>query len=143
MSDLGNLSYFLGMDFLYNEGGIIVHQIMHATDLLKRFNMLNCNATVTPAESGQKLEEDNDEEKVDATLYKQMIGSLRYLCNGRPDINFFVGVLRNFIHYPRKSHLLARKRVLRYIKENLRHGVFFSYGRKRNKEEVIGFSDSN
>ncbi|KAI5399766.1 hypothetical protein KIW84_064918 [Lathyrus oleraceus] len=38
--------------------------------------MLNCNVVVTPVESGQEMEEDNNEERVDATLYKKMIGSL-------------------------------------------------------------------
>lgn len=61
MSDLGNLSYFLGMEFLYKEGGIILHQAKYASELLKRFNMLNYNAILTPIESGHKLEEDNDE----------------------------------------------------------------------------------
>lgn len=70
---MGNLSYFFGMEFLYKEGGKILHQTKYATDLLKRFNMLNCNDVVTSIELGQKLEEDNDEEWVDATLYKQMI----------------------------------------------------------------------
>ncbi|XP_050914873.1 secreted RxLR effector protein 161-like [Lathyrus oleraceus] len=105
--------------------------------------MLNCNAVVTSVESGQKLEEDNDEERVYITMYKQMIGSLRYICNSRPDINFIVGLLSKFMHNPRKSHMLAGKRVLIYIKGTLRYCVFFSYGIKRSKEYVIVFSDSN
>lgn len=52
MSDMGNLSYFLGMEFLYKEVGIILHQTKYVIDLLKRFNMLNCDDVVTPIESG-------------------------------------------------------------------------------------------
>lgn len=104
------------MEFLYKEGGIILHQTKYATYLLKRFNMLNCNIVVTPIESGLKLKEDNDEEMIDASLYKQIIGSLSYLCNNQLDTNFVVGVLSRFMHDPRKSHLLTGKRVLRYIK---------------------------
>lgn len=55
-----------------------MHQTHYASDLLKRFNMLNYNVVMTPIESGQKLEEDNDEEMVYATMYKKVIGSLRY-----------------------------------------------------------------
>ncbi|XP_050890023.1 uncharacterized mitochondrial protein AtMg00810-like [Lathyrus oleraceus] len=143
MLDLDNLSYFLGMDFLYKEGGIILHQTKYATNLLKRFNMLNYNVVVTPVESGQKLKEDNDEESVEVVMYNQMIESLRYLCNSRPYINYVVRGLHIFMHDPRNSHMLYTKKVLRSIKGTLRHIVFFSYGRKRSKEEVIGFSDSD
>src|SRR4051812_44048573 len=116
---------------------MILHQASgkYATHFLNIFNMLNCNTIVTPVESGLKLEGYEDEEKVDATLYKQMIESLRYLCNSLSDINFTVGVLSKFMHDPRKSHLLVEKRVLRYIKGTSRYGVFFSYGRKGSKEE--------
>lgn len=120
-----------------------MHQAKYATDLLKRFNMRNCNVVVTPIKSDQMLDEDNDEERVDVTLYKQMIRSLRYICNSRPNINSVVGVFSRFMHDPRKSHMLDGKGVLRYIKGTLRHGVLFSYGRKRSQEEVIGFSDSD
>lgn len=47
------------------------------------------------------------------------------------------------MHDPRKSHLLAGKKVLRYIKGTWRYGVFFSYGKKGSKEEVMRFSDSD
>lgn len=70
MSDLGNLSYFLGMEFLYKKYGIILDQAKYATNLLKISHMMNCDDVVTPVESGQKLEEGNDEEMVYTTLYK-------------------------------------------------------------------------
>ncbi|MCI50704.1 retrovirus-related Pol polyprotein from transposon TNT 1-94, partial [Trifolium medium] len=42
-------------------------------------------------EVNSKLELDDSGETVDATLYKQMVDSLRYLCNSRPDLAFAVG----------------------------------------------------
>ena len=54
-----------------------------------------------------------------------MVGSLRYLCNNRPNISFSIGVLSKFIHQPRKKHVLATKRVLRYIKGTLDFGILF------------------
>lgn len=42
--------------------------------------MKDCNPTIIPAEVNMKLR--GDEEKlVDRTMYKQMVSSLRYLCN--------------------------------------------------------------
>lgn len=52
-----------GLEFIYKEDGIMLHKTKYATDLLKRFNMLNYNDVVTPVESSQKLEVDNDEER--------------------------------------------------------------------------------
>ena len=86
MSDLGNLSYFLGMEFKDIEEGVFLHQTKYAQDILRRFNMSNCKATVTPLETGANLKKESNDEFVSSTLYKQIIGSLRYLCNTRPDI---------------------------------------------------------
>ncbi|MCI51878.1 copia protein, partial [Trifolium medium] len=49
---------------------------------------------------------------VDPTMFKQMIGALRYLCNSRPDIYYAVGVISRFMNAPKKSRLIAAKRVL-------------------------------
>ena len=78
MSDLGDLSYFLGIEFAYTSRGILLHQKRYALEILKRFRMDNCNAATTPVEANLKPEVNNKEKEVDATLYKQMIGCLRF-----------------------------------------------------------------
>jgi len=60
-----------------------------------------------------------EEELVDPTLFKQIVGSLRYLCNSSPDIAYVVGIISRFMSEPRVSHLLEVKRVMRYIKGTL------------------------
>jgi len=55
MSDRGNLSYFLGMEFTSTSKGIFLHQKNYVEDGLKNFDMLNCNAAMTPIEVGAKL----------------------------------------------------------------------------------------
>jgi hypothetical protein len=55
--------------------------------------MLECKAVNTPMETNLKLLVDTSSELVDATLYKQIIGSLMYLTNTRPDICFVVNTL--------------------------------------------------
>jgi hypothetical protein len=86
MTDMGNMIYFLGMEILYSEEGIILHQMKYEFELLKRFKLENCKVVVTPSETNHKLDSDSDGEDVDATTFKQLVGSLRYLCNTRPDI---------------------------------------------------------
>ena len=73
MSDFGNLSYFLGMEFKDIEEGVFLHQTKYAQDILKRFNMRNCKAVVTPLETGSKLKKESNDEFVSSILYKQII----------------------------------------------------------------------
>lgn len=42
MSDLGNMVYFLGMEIIHYDRGIIVHQLKYELELLKIFEMMNC-----------------------------------------------------------------------------------------------------
>jgi hypothetical protein len=115
MSDLGELSYFLGMQFKYTAAGVIMYKQKYTKDILKRFNMGSCHPVTTPSEVNIKLRRD-DEGDVDASLFKQLVGSLRFLCNSRPDNSFGVGHISKFMSALKKSHLAAAKRILRYCK---------------------------
>lgn len=55
MTDLGILNYFLGLEFVYTNKGIILHQRRYVLEVLKRFNMDRCNEVVTPVETNVKL----------------------------------------------------------------------------------------
>jgi len=48
MSDLGNLTYFLGVEFEMNAQGVVIHQRKYALDILKIFKMLNCKSNSIP-----------------------------------------------------------------------------------------------
>ena len=62
-------------------------------EILKRFKMMDCKSMTTPMESKLKLLSDDSSESVDATMYRQMIGSLMYLTNTILDIFFAVKTL--------------------------------------------------
>lgn len=53
--------------------------------------MLQCNPAETPAETGLVMGKDESEDAVDPTYFKQIVGSLWYLCNSIPDLAFSVG----------------------------------------------------
>ena len=72
-----------------------------------------------PMTTDLKLFGDTTSEIVDATLYRQMIGSLMYLTNTRPDICFAVNTLSQYMVEPRHVHLIAAKHVLRCLKGTL------------------------
>jgi len=74
---MGKLSYFLGLQFHQTSLGIILHQQKYMREILKRFNMLGCNPAVTPIEVNAKLEKNMEEEPLDSTLFKKVVGSLR------------------------------------------------------------------
>jgi hypothetical protein len=143
MSDLGRLNYFLGLEFLYGSNGIVLHQRKYIADVLKRFHMESCNEADTPMEANLKLSKDENEQAVDATLFKQVVGSLRFICNTRPDINYAVGSVSRFMSNPKASHMIAAKRILRYLKGTQDFGLAFLKSNMESEFELEGFSDSD
>jgi hypothetical protein len=77
----------------------------------------------TPMEAKLKLLVDTSSELIDAALYRQIIGSLMYLMNTKPDICFVVNTLSQFLVEPRCVHLVAAKHVMRYIKGTIDYGL--------------------
>lgn len=57
----------------------MLHQRRYAREILKRFEMEKCSATSTLVETRLQLTKDLDEDDVDPTQYKRLIGSLRYI----------------------------------------------------------------
>jgi len=111
--------------------------------VLKRFRMENSNPAVTPTEAGLKLESAPDEESVNATDHRRMVGSLRYLCNSRPNFSFSVGLISRHIQDPKESHMCAAKRILRYLQGTMGSGILFPHGKADSELELVGYSDSD
>jgi len=59
-------------------------------------------------------------------VYRSMIGGLLYLTASRPDIMFSVCLCARFQSKPKESHLLAVKRILRYLKGTVDLGIWYS-----------------
>ena len=78
--------------------------------------MAECKSCVTPIEERLKLTKARTTEKVDATLYRSIVGGLYYLVHTRPDIAFAVGYINRFMEDPRDDHWATVKWLLRYIK---------------------------
>ncbi|XP_045810869.1 secreted RxLR effector protein 161-like [Trifolium pratense] len=76
-------------------------------------------------------------------MFRQIVGSLRYVCNSRPDICYAVSVISRFMHDPRKPHMIAAKRILRYLKGTLELGLLFPIGTSSAGSTLIGYSDSD
>jgi len=76
--------------------------------------------------SNLKLLYDTSSGTVNVTLYRQIIGSLMYLTNTRPDICFVVNTLSQFMVEPRHIHLVAAKHVMKYLKGTLDYGLRYA-----------------
>ncbi|GKE42324.1 gag/pol polyprotein, partial [Tanacetum coccineum] len=55
--------------------------------------------------------------------YRQVVGSLQYVTLSRPDINFVVNKVCQYMHAPTENHWSAVKRILRYIHHTVEHGM--------------------
>ncbi|KAG6510578.1 hypothetical protein ZIOFF_028603 [Zingiber officinale] len=125
MSDLGMMHYFLGMEVVQSTKGIFISQKKYVQEILDRFQMKDCNPVSTPTEFGLKLNKDHEGKKVDSTIYKQIVGSLMYLTATRPDIMYSVSLISRYMENPTEIHLLAAKRILRYLQGTKDFGLFY------------------
>ncbi|KAG8486725.1 hypothetical protein CXB51_020277 [Gossypium anomalum] len=116
MTDLGLMTYFLGMEVSQKQGGIFLKHKSFTLKVLTKFSMLNCKPTPTPTAAGLKLSSQEGHEEGCETTYRSLIGCLLYLTGTRPDIMFAVSLLSRFMHCCNVQHFQAAKRVLRYIK---------------------------
>jgi hypothetical protein len=93
MKDLGMIHYFLGLEVWQRSDGIFLNQGKYVVEILKRFEMLDRKGMVTSMVSNLKLLPDTTSKIVDSTLYRQIVGSLMYLTNTRPNTCFSVNTL--------------------------------------------------
>jgi hypothetical protein len=126
MKDLGLMHYFLGLEVWQSPEKIFLNQGKYAVEIMKRFNMLECKSMYTPMETKLKLLVDTSSELVNATLYRQIIGSFMYLTNTRPYICFVVNTLSQYLVEPRRVHLVAAKHVMRYLQGTLDCGLNYN-----------------
>ncbi|KAG6437014.1 hypothetical protein SASPL_101921 [Salvia splendens] len=86
MADFGIMKYFLGIQVKQSGGEILTSQEKYIEVLLKKFHLDNCNPVFSPMATSDKLQNDVGSEKIDAQLFRNLVGSLIYLTNTRPDI---------------------------------------------------------
>ena len=72
--------------------------------LLEQSGMAECKPCMTPMEERLKLTMASNAAKMDATLYRSIVGGLHYLVHMRPDIAFIVGYVSRFMEDPREDH---------------------------------------
>ena len=142
MIDQGEIHYILGMSIKRDRRSrtLTINQSNYLEKDLRRFRMQDCKAAPTPLESGRKLS--SSDMTFDVQTYQQAIGCLTYTSTARrPDIAAAVGVLSQYMSRPSKDHWMGVKRVLRYLKGALHHGLKFSV--QEQKPMLFGYSDAD
>ena len=93
-----------------------------------------------PLSSSTKLRLDSFGIEVNPTLYRSIIRSLLYLTASRPDIAFSMGICACYQVAPKKSHLIAVKRIIRYINGTPEYGLWYS---KDSNDCLASYSDAD
>ncbi|GJX21801.1 ribonuclease H-like domain-containing protein [Tanacetum coccineum] len=122
MTDLSSLNYFLGISVTRDSIGMFLSQRKYLVEIIERVHMANCNPSRTPVDTEYKLGDDGDLVP-NPTLYQSLGGSLQYLTFTRPDISYAVHQVCLYMHDPREPHFSALKRILRYVRGTLDHGL--------------------
>ncbi|KAI3743509.1 hypothetical protein L1987_61219 [Smallanthus sonchifolius] len=140
MSNMGELLFFLGQQVSQREDGIYLHQTKYVQDILSKYKMNDNSTYGTPIQVNHGLHPDKDGKDVDSRLYRGMIGSLMYLTASRPDIMFAVCLCSRFQSQPKESHMIAVKRIFRYLKGKPRLGLWYS---KQQSFDFKAYTDSD
>ncbi|WVZ58211.1 hypothetical protein U9M48_008499 [Paspalum notatum var. saurae] len=128
MSMMGELKFFLGFQIKQLKEGTFLCQTKYTQDMLKKFGMENAKPTKTPMGTNKHLDLNEQE------------GSLLYLCASRPNIMLSVCMCERFQANPKECHLMAVKRILRYLVQTQNLGLWYPKG---STFDLLGYSDSD
>ncbi|GKE62216.1 uncharacterized mitochondrial protein-like protein, partial [Tanacetum coccineum] len=126
MSMMGKMSFFLGLQISQSPRGIFINQSKYASEIVKKYGMLTSDSVDIPMVEKSKLNEDLQETLINATLYRDMTGSLMYLTSHRPDLIYAVCLCARYQAKPTEKHLNAVKRIFRYLKGTINMGIWYS-----------------
>ena len=126
MKDLGPLNYFLGLEVSSSVDGYYLTQVKYTSDLISRATITDRKIVDTPIEYNYCLNSHDGESLSDATLYRQLVGSLIYLIVTHPDISYTVHVVSQLMATPRSPHYAIILMILRYLKGTIFDDFHFS-----------------
>jgi hypothetical protein len=140
MSMMGELKFFLGFQIKQLKNGIFLCQTKYTNNMLKKFDMANAKPIKTSMAVNGHLDLNEDGKPVDQKVYRSMIRSLLYLYASRPDIMLSVCMCAIFEANPKECHLVAIKRIFRYLVHTPNLGLWYPKG---STFDLFGYSDSD
>nr|GEX13445.1 hypothetical protein [Tanacetum cinerariifolium] len=139
MSMMGELKFFLGIQFQQSLHGIFINQAKYAHEILNKHGMTSCDSIGTQMAT-KHLDADLSGTLVDQTKYRIMVGALMYLTASRPNIVHATCYCARYQAKPTEKHLTAVKRIFQYLKNTINIGIWYP---SDTGFELTAFSDSN
>eukprot|EP00253_Pinus_taeda_P033096 PITA_33096 len=137
-------SYFTRLGFTKGEADANLYHIMvegkYANEIFRRFHMEKCKPMQTPLAGNWRKEAATSGEVVAATVYRQLVGSLMYLVNTRPDLCSAVNQLSQAMVQPTKLFWKVAKHVQRYLRCTSQYGLWYS---RKEGVKLQGFTDAD
>jgi hypothetical protein len=140
ISMMGELQFFLRLQIKQSKEGTFVHPAKYTKDIVRKFKMEDSKDMATLMSTTTALDAEEEAEHVDQKEYRSMIGSLLYLTETRPDIQFSVCLCAHFQASSRTSHRQAVKRIFRFLRHTPNFGLWYSTS---SSLALHGFSDAD
>nr|GEX86654.1 retrotransposon protein, putative, unclassified [Tanacetum cinerariifolium] len=109
ISDMGELTFFLGLQVKQLPDGIFISQDKYVKNMLKKFDMESVRTATTPYEVPKHKSKDDPDDSVNVYLFRSMIASLMYLTASMPDIMFAVSACSR--HQCKKQTIVATSSI--------------------------------
>lgn len=132
MSMLGELSFFFGFQITQTDKGIFIHQTKYLKEMLKKFQMEDCNPTDSPMVIGCKLSKNDESPLTNQTRYRSVIGSLLYLTTSSPDMMHVVCMVARFQVAPKETHVKAITMIFEYLQHTKDYELWYPKGKDFN-----------
>lgn len=101
--------------------------------------MLGSKPCSTPVIADVKMSKHDGLLLDDPSEYRSLVGALQYITWTRPEITYSVNQVCQHMQAPTNLHLIATKRILRYLKFTLDYGIVLKKGRL----DVSAFLDAD
>ncbi|XP_058219670.1 uncharacterized mitochondrial protein AtMg00810-like [Rhododendron vialii] len=139
MKELGSLSYFLGIAVQSCAKGLFLSQSKYAREILHKAGLADCKPCISPSVIKPTSSSVSSAPFAFLVLFRSIVGALQYLTITRPDLAFAVNQAYQHMHFPTVGDFAAVKRLLRYLKGTIDHGLIY----QPSSFELHAFSDSD
>jgi hypothetical protein len=85
--------------------------------------MSDCKPYSTPIDTRAKLSDEDGLPIANVTSYQSLTGAIQYLTFSRPNIVYVIQQVCLHMYTPQEPHLIALKRILRYLRSSLVYGL--------------------
>jgi hypothetical protein len=109
-------------------------------EILDQAGMAECKPCSTPVDTNPKVPATDGAPVADASDFRSLAGALQYLTFTRLDIAYVVQQVCLHMHDPREPHLVALKRILRYIRGTLQFGPLL---RPSSCSDLVVYTDAD